>query len=641
MKKKSRISGKECGISVIIPTYYDNEDVESQVRNILEQDYDDYEIVVVNGNPRKKIRIRNQKVRVINDSENKGRSSARNIGERAAEKDILVFLDAKITIPSKDVLGKIHDYFGEDENRKNILKCRVLHDIRHYGDDMFISSGMRMVYAHHDTAFNGESNRRLDIFMSDFFAIKKEQYRKYPFCEKFGKLWGFEDTDFAAEQQLRGADIIYTNNIIGLHDKAGEESGFLSILTKYFQSGINYRKIVEKKDYMKKGIFRHCVRDVFRKKDALRRVIGNKRMLKRERNEIVRLLVAYREIEDQKKKFILTPKTISKKQEKIYDSIIFSAIYLGKISINDASHAKSEAENIIAESSTIKIEPSILLIVVYLGRNPEWLSSYLRSCELNPSIDWLIMTDWKTIPKTPSNVRIKKITKGYIEKLIEKKTGTSVMISDPRKLCDFKPLYGKLFEKYLKGHDFWGFTDLDVIYGNIRKFIKNDMLQCYDVITSCKYYCTGHFTIMRNNEMMKNIFSENRYWKKMIGNTLYTGFDEAGLTEIMNRRKIKWYHEDIHVGPEDNRWFSYGLISLIRKERADYKFSDFSAWNKSKGKELESCPFGPCLWNNGKLIHAETGREMMYLHFNSWRSVMSESSGNNKWSIGPDGIKEF
>lgn len=345
-KKKTDV-GRKRGISIIIPTFYDDEDIESQVRNILEQDYDDYGIIVVNGNPERKIRIQHPRVMIINDSKNKGRSAARNIGVKVAEKEILVFLDAKTTIPTKNTLRKIHDYFGEEENRKNILKCRVLHDSNHYGDDLFIGSGRRMMYAHHDAVFNGESNKHLDIFLSDFFAIKKEQYRKYPFSEAFGRLWGFEDTDFAAEQQLRGANIIYTNNIIGLQDKIGEEHGMLSTLTKYFESGINYREIIEKKEYMKKNIFGHCVREAFGKKEILRRVVGNERMIKRTMEELRKLLEMYQHFEDEKEKFILIPRHISEQQEKIFDDIIFSATYLGKILIKNAEHARAEAEKML------------------------------------------------------------------------------------------------------------------------------------------------------------------------------------------------------------------------------------------------------------------------------------------------------
>ncbi|MEO1131626.1 MAG: DUF6625 family protein, partial [Cyanobacteria bacterium J06639_1] len=35
----------------------------------------------------------------------------------------------------------------------------------------------------------------------------------------------------------------------------------------------------------------------------------------------------------------------------------------------------------------------IALIVVWFGQWPIWFPAFLRSCELNPSVDWLIFTD--------------------------------------------------------------------------------------------------------------------------------------------------------------------------------------------------------------------------------------------------------
>src|SRR4030042_5187012 len=76
-ENKKRTSMKQ-GISIIIPTCFEDEDIGEQVRNLLLQDYDDYEIIVVNGNKKRKIAIKNPKVRVVNEKQRMGRSAARN-----------------------------------------------------------------------------------------------------------------------------------------------------------------------------------------------------------------------------------------------------------------------------------------------------------------------------------------------------------------------------------------------------------------------------------------------------------------------------------------------------------------------------------------------------------------------------------
>jgi len=349
LEEKKKAIGTKHGISIIIPTCFDDEDVRSQVRGLLRQDYPDYEIVIVNGNRKRKIPIRHPKVRVVNEKQMRGRSAARNAGADAARKDILVFLDAKTDIPSRDALGKIGGYLGSLDNRNCILKCRVLHDIGHYGDDFFVSRGHGRMYAYYDSVFNGESSACLDTFLSDFFAIRKEQYGRYPFSEAFGRLWGFEDVDFAAEQQMRGAKIVYTNDIIGMQDRACEKGGLKELLRKLLESGINYREIIEKKEYMRKKTFRHSMKAVFDRRDFTRRIVGNEAMARHTREDLLRLLSMYSRVEKEKKKLAIVPKAVSRTQEEMFFDILDTAVYLGRISIKDAGHARAEAEKIFRE----------------------------------------------------------------------------------------------------------------------------------------------------------------------------------------------------------------------------------------------------------------------------------------------------
>ncbi len=286
--------------------------------------------------------------------------------------------------------------------------------------------------------------------------------------------------------------------------------------------------------------------------------------------------------------------------------------------------------------------PSILMIAVHLGEQPPWLQAYLRSCELNPSVNWLLAVDWERLPETPANVRMRRITKDEIETLVTKRAGVRAKLAEPRKLCDYKVLYGTLFREECSGYDFWGFTDLDIIYGDIRRFVTDDVLRRYDVITACRYYCVGHFTIMRNNKKLNNLYRKNRHYKKLLENESYAGFDEAAFTEILNRDKIRravsWYHEYLHVNSGDYRWFCFRMLTLTGKERKDYDFANVDKWDRNAGTDLEPGLLGNCLWSNGKLMHLDTGKEMMYLHFRDWQDRMGGFSDNTHWLIVPEGV---
>ncbi len=289
------------------------------------------------------------------------------------------------------------------------------------------------------------------------------------------------------------------------------------------------------------------------------------------------------------------------------------------------------------------MKKKILLIAVYLGKQPRWMDAYLRSCEKNPDVNWLLMVDWKELPKAPKNVEIRSVTKESLEEMLKKKMGMNLSIPHAHKICDYKVLYGKLFSDDVKNYDFWGFTDIDVIYGNIRKFITDEILQNHDVITASKYFCLGHFTLIRNKKIFNELYKNNRYHRDIFMDKDHIAFDEFGLTEIVMRMDlnggVRWYHENIHAGAYDERWFSHKVIELSDRQRRRYDFKNSQNWDRAKGRNLESRPCGSCIWNDGKLTNTYTGREVMYIHFNAWSSSMSAPKPNTKiWIIRKEGI---
>ena len=52
-----------------------------------------------------------------------------------------------------------------------------------------------------------------------------------------------------------------------------------------------------------------------------------------------------------------------------------------------------------------------------------------------------------------------------------------IVLNEPYDLCDFKVAYGEIFQEYLEPYDFWGFCDCDLIYGDIRHFLTEELLE--------------------------------------------------------------------------------------------------------------------------------------------------------------------
>ena len=120
----------------------------------------------------------------------------------------------------------------------------------------------------------------------------------------------------------------------------------------------------------------------------------------------------------------------------------------------------------------------ILLILPYFGKWPVWFDAFLTSVDKNDTIDWLIPTDCLIPESYPANITFLKTTLKEINVLINSTIQCNVTIS-AKKFCDLKPAFGEIFQEYITSYDFWGITDLDIIYGDIRKFITNELLNKY------------------------------------------------------------------------------------------------------------------------------------------------------------------
>lgn len=145
----------------------------------------------------------------------------------------------------------------------------------------------------------------------------------------------------------------------------------------------------------------------------------------------------------------------------------------------------------------------IVLFIPYFGTFPNYFQLFLNSCGRNETIHWIIFTDNDTEYKYPENVRRVSMSFSEIKEKIQKKFDFPICLKAPYKLCDYRPAYGLIFEDYTKGYDFWGYCDVDLLFGNLRKFLPDDLLVQYD-----KIGYLGHLAIYKNDEQMRTAFKK-------------------------------------------------------------------------------------------------------------------------------------
>ena len=103
-------------ISVIIPTFNEEKFLGNCLKSLKEQDFKDFEIIVVDNNSTDKTREVAKNFNVILVSEKRqGVAFARNKGAKIAKGEILAFTDADTILP-KNWLSRIFEEFEKDKN---------------------------------------------------------------------------------------------------------------------------------------------------------------------------------------------------------------------------------------------------------------------------------------------------------------------------------------------------------------------------------------------------------------------------------------------------------------------------------------------------------------------------------------------
>ena len=186
----------------------------------------------------------------------------------------------------------------------------------------------------------------------------------------------------------------------------------------------------------------------------------------------------------------------------------------------------------------------IAVIGVYFGEFPEHMRLWLRSCSYNQKIDYLIFTDQELFD-LPDNVKTVKMHLEDFSRLASRKLKIkNINMKRAYKCCDFKPVYGVIFEDYVKGYDFWGHCDFDLVFGDILSNIDKYAWRKDDKILPL-----GHLSFYRNidevNERYKLESATANYEEIFTSDKSYA-FDEFnGMMDIYERNHFPFYKKRV------------------------------------------------------------------------------------------------
>ncbi len=208
----------------------------------------------------------------------------------------------------------------------------------------------------------------------------------------------------------------------------------------------------------------------------------------------------------------------------------------------------------------------IAIIIPYFGTFPKMFDLFLKSAEKNETIDFLIFTDNDIQGK--NNIYTYMMSFNEFKEKAQKCFDFKISLDFPYKICDYKPAFGEIFKDYLKEYDFWGWCDIDLILGDIRKFCTDAILDEYVRIGTI-----GPFSIFKNNEYTNKLYrtlqSNNcQNYKSVYSQRKNRAFDEwakhmgYGISMLFEENNIKQYGTSAKKLPfADMHILSYGFIS--------------------------------------------------------------------------------
>lgn len=219
----------------------------------------------------------------------------------------------------------------------------------------------------------------------------------------------------------------------------------------------------------------------------------------------------------------------------------------------------------------------LALMIIYYGKKPQYLSTFLGSAANNKNIDFLIFSDWDNLPIYTSNIIHHNLPLNKFNEIAKNKKILKKGIIHPYKLCDLKPAWADILYEFIpeSKYDYFGYIDIDLLLGNIMKILKLVDYKKFDCLNIGKEYLSGAFNILRNTHFYRTLYKKSVTWEFVFNDSRFFAFDEDFMPHfkdmiIENQIKLKSFHkvicEEENLGNLKTKW----IDEFVKVERPIY-----------------------------------------------------------------------
>lgn len=245
----------------------------------------------------------------------------------------------------------------------------------------------------------------------------------------------------------------------------------------------------------------------------------------------------------------------------------------------------------------------VAFVIPYVGGWPKWSQLFFESCRCNSMIRILVICECPPPFDLPGNVEIIRMSRIDILKKLEQVTGLTLDNISGHKLCDFRPFFGLAFSDLLSKYEFWGYCDIDMMFGDLGKILTNEFLDSFDAFSAHDKQFVGHFTILRNIPAINQAGFEIDDWKNLCKEPVSRHVDEERFSNVIAK------HHDV-------RWAKARSLD----EELETDFSRFGITFRYFGEVANTEKTEPPLvqWENGCVHYFDSSglvTEVIYIHF--------------------------
>jgi len=267
----------------------------------------------------------------------------------------------------------------------------------------------------------------------------------------------------------------------------------------------------------------------------------------------------------------------------------------------------------------------IAIIIPYFGKWPEWINLYLYSCGQNKFIDWYFFSDCELPVSLTNNLIFKSMSFSEYCDLVSKKLKIDFEPQSAYKLCGLKPFYGFVHDDVLINYDFWGFGDVDVVWGDLSMFYTEKMLNKYDVFSTHADRMSGHLAIIRNIPKYSEACFWIKNWQDKLQNQEAIALDEQDFSWLLFpkwRWVSKFYSKIIRrFFNWRDAWVLYcyimptvNYILGTKRKKLFFKEQHTTPILGNDGRSFKH-DSEEWLYKNSKIYSNKSKKEYIYLHF--------------------------